>query len=299
MRGEVAVIRPGALIAVARAGVYTASSGETVSALDRILVALIDAEYPRHPFYGSRRRVVVLKAPGHAVNRQRVPRLMGILGLAGMAPGPATSDPHPAPQVYPDLRRGVAVTRPNPVWSTDLTSMRLTHGFAYRVAIVAGYARRVLAWQLSNTLAAGFCVDGLEDALRADGRPEIFHTAHGSQFTSAVFTGILLREGIAISMDGRGRALDNLFVERWWRRVKYEDLSLKRYASLSELLLGLTGDFACYHHERPHPSLGYLTPEAISRSRAGGGAKSVDRCGRAESELGPRQTAAIEVASTT
>ncbi len=297
--GEVAVIRPCAVIAVARAGVYTASSGETVSALDRILLAVIDAEYPRHPFYGSRRRVVVLKAPGHAVNRKRVPRLMGILGLAGMAPGPATSDPHPEHQVYPYLLRGVAVTRPNPVWSTDITSMRLTHGFAYLVAIVDGYARRVLAWRLSNTLAAGFCVDGLADALRAYGRPEIFNTDQGSQFTSAVFTGVLLREGIAISMDGRGRALDNLFVERLWRSVKYEDLSLKRYASLPELLLGLTEDFAFYNHERPHQSLGYLTPEVIYRSREGGGAKIVDRFGKAESELGQRQTAAIEVASTT
>jgi putative transposase len=297
--GEVAVIRQCALTGVARSGVYRASTDERVSALDQILLALIDAEYTRHPFYGSRRMVVFLKAQGHAVNRKRVQRLMGILGLAGMAPGPATSKPHPEHQVYPYLLRGVEVTRPNQVWSTDITDVRLAHGFAYLVAIVDWYARRVLAWRLSNTLEAGFCVDCLEDALRAHGRPEIFNTDQGSQFTSTAFTEVLLREGIAISMDGRGRALDNIFVERLWRSVKYEDIYLKRYASLPELLLGLTEYFAFYNGERPHQSLGYLTPEAVYRSGEGGGAKIVDRFGQADAELGQRQTAAIEDASTT
>ncbi len=297
--GEVAVIRQCALAGVARSGVYNRSTEEVVSEWDRMLLGLIDAEYTRHPFYGSRRMVVFLKTQGHVVNRKRVQRLMGILGLAGMAPGPATSAAHPEHTLYPYLLRGVDVTRPNQVWSTDITYVRLAHGFAYLVAIIDWYARRVLAWRLSNTLEAGFCVDCLEDALRAHGRPEIFNTDQGSQFTSAAFTGVLRREGIAISMDGRGRALDNVFVERLWRSVKYEDIYLKRYASLPELLLGLTEYFAFYNQELPHQSLGYLTPEAVYRSGDGGGAKIVDRFGKAESELGQRQTAAIEVASTT
>ncbi len=265
-----------------------------MSELDRILLALIDAEYTRHPFDGSRRLVVFLKAHGQAVNRKRVQRLMGILGLAGMAPGPATSAPHPEHTIYPSRLRGVEVTRPNQVWSTEITYVRLAPGFAYWVAIVDGYARRVLAWRLSNTLDAGFCVDCLEEALRAHGRPEIFNTDQGAPFTSAAFTGVLLREGIAISMDGRGRALDNIFVERLWRSVKDEDIY---YTSLPELLLGLTEYFAFYNGERPHQSLGYRTPEAVDRSGEGGGANIVDRFG--ETTRGQRQTAAIEVGSTT
>ena len=292
-----AVIRQCALAGVARSEVYTRSTEAVVSALDQMLLALIDAEYTRHPFDGSRRMVVFLKAQGQVVNRKRVQRLMGLLGLAGMAPGPATSAPHPEHPVYPSLLRGVDVTHPNQVWSTDITYVRLAHGFAYLVAIVDWYARRVLAWRLSNTLEAGFCVDCLEDALCAHGRPKIFNTDQGSPFTSAAFTGVLLREGIAISMDGRGRALDNIFVERLWRSVKYEDIDLKGDASLPELLLGLTDDFAFYNHERPHQSLGYLTPEAVYRSGEGGGAKIVDRFG--ETTLGQRQAAAIEVGSTT
>ena len=295
--GKVALIRQCALAGVARSGVYTGSTEAVVSERDQMLLGLIDAEYTRHPFYGSRRMVVFLKAQGHAVNRKRVQRLMGVLGLAGMAPGPQTSQSHPEHPVYPYLLRGVAVTRPNQVWSTDITYVRLAHGFAYLVAIVDWYARQVLAWRLSNTLETGFCVDCLEDALRAHGRPEIFNTDQGSQFTSAAFTGVLLREEIAISMDGRGRALDNIFVERLWRSVKYEDIYLKGYASLPELFLGLTDYFAFYNHERPHQSLGYLTPEAVYRSGEGGGAKIVDRFG--EITLGQRQAAAIEAGSTT
>lgn len=297
--GEVAVIRQCALAGVARSSVYRASSDEGVSALDQRLLALIDAEYTRHPFYGSRRMVVFLKAHGHVVNRKRVQRLMGILGLAGMAPGPATSTPHPEHPVYPYLLRGVEVTRPNQVWSTDITYVRLAHGFAYLVAIIDWYARRVLAWRLSNTLEAGFCVDCLEDALRAHGHPEIFNTDQGAQFTSTAFTGVLRREGIAISMDGRGRALDNIFVERLWRSVKYEDIYLKGYASLPELLLGLSAYFAFYNSERPHQSLGYLTPDAVYQSGTGGGAKIVDRFTKSEVQLGPRQTAVVEGGSTT
>ncbi len=274
-----AVSRQCALAGVARSWVYGASSGDALDALDLTLLGLIDAQYTQHPFYGSRRMVVWLREQGHAVNRKRVQRLMRLLGLAGMAPGPATSQPHPEHKIYPYLLRGVAVTRPNQVWSTDITYLRLAHGFAYLVAIIDWYSRRVLAWRLSNTLEAGFCVDCLEDALRVHGRPAVFNTDQGSQFTSAAFTGVLLDAGIAISMDGRGRALDNIFVERLWRTVKYEDVYIKGYASLPELLLGLTAYFAFYNGERPHQSLGYRTPDDVYRSEDGGGACIVDRFG--------------------
>ncbi len=206
---------------------------------------------------------------------------MRVLGLAGMAPGPATSQAHPEHKVYPYLLRGVAVVRPNQVWSSDITYIRLEHGFAYLVAVIDWYSRRVLSWRLSNTLEAGFCVECLEDALRTHGRPEIFNSDQGSQFTSDAFTGVLLDAGIAISMDGRGRALDNIFVERLWRSVKHEDVYLKGYATLPELLLGLTEYFAFYNGERPHQSLGNRTPEAVHRSGEGGGAVIADRFGSA------------------
>jgi putative transposase len=292
--GALAVSRQCALAGVTRSWVYAASAGD---ASDLVLLNLIDEQYTRRPFYGSRRMVVYLKAQGHAVNRKHVQRLMRVLGLAGMAPGPNTSKPHPEHKVYPYLLRGIEVTHPNQVWSTDITYVRLAHGFAYLVAIIDWYSRRVLAWRLSNTLEAGFCVDGLEEALRAHGRPEIFNTDQGSQFTSAAFTRILLDSEVNISMDGRGRALDNIFVERLWRSVKYEDIYLKGYASLPELFLGLTEYFAFYNHERPHQSLGYRTPEAVYHSGTGGGAKIVDRFGEAELKLGQRQTAAMEVDS--
>jgi putative transposase len=275
---ELAVSRQCDLAGVARSWVYGAV-GEVLDETDLLLLGLIDAQYTCRPFYGSRRMVLYLKEQGHAVNRKRVQRLMRVLGLAGMAPGPNTSRPHPEHKIYPYLLRGVAVVRPNQVWSTDITYIRLEHGFAYLVAIIDWYARRVLAWRISNTLEARFCVDCLEHALRTHGRPEVFNSDQGSQFTSAVFTKVLLDQGITISMDGRGRALDNIFVERLWRSVKYEDVYLKGYASMSELLLGLTEYFAFYNGERPHQSLGNRTPDAVYSSGEGGGASIVDRFG--------------------
>ena len=266
------------LAGVARSWVY-AAVGEALDATDLRLLGLIDAQYTRRPFYGSRRMVVYLRDQGHAVNRKRVQRLMRVLGLAGMAPGPHTSRPHPEHKIYPYRLRGGAVVRPNQVWSTDITYIRLAQGFAYLVAVIDWYARRVLAWRIANTLEAGFCVACLEDALRTHGRPEVFNSDQGSQFTSAAFTQVLLDQGITISMDGRGRALDNIFVERLWRSVKYEDVYLKGYASISELLLGLTEYFAFYNGERPHQALGNRTPNAVYHAGAGGGASIVDRFG--------------------
>jgi len=241
------------------------------------LLALIDAEYTRHPFYGSRKMVVYLCNLGHWVNRKRVQRLMGMLGLAGMAPGPDTSRPHPQHKVYPYLLRGMEIDRPNQVWSTDITYIRLSRGFVYLVAVIDWYSRKVLAWRVSNTLDSGFCVDCLRQALQAYGNPEIFNSDQGSQFTSEAFTEVLKGLGIDISMDGRGRALDNIFVERLWRSVKYEDVYLKGYAGVPELLLGLADYFEFYNSERFHQSLDYLTPDEVYRTASGGGAKIVDK----------------------
>jgi putative transposase len=272
------VSRQCALAGVHRSGVY-AYHGQTdkgLSELDQCLLRLIDVEYTKRPFYGSRRMVAILRRQGYEVNRKRIQRLMRVLGLAGMAPGPQTSKPHPQHKIYPYLLRGLAIVRPNQVWSTDITYVRLAQGFAYLVAIIDWYSRRVLAWRLSNTLEAGFCIDCLEDALRNHGVPEIFNTDQGAQFTSNDFTGVLHKAAIRISMDGRGRALDNIFVERLWRSVKWEDIYPKGYERIPELHSGLTEYFSFYNSERPHQSLGYRTPDEVHRSAQGGGVVVAD-----------------------
>ncbi len=213
-----AVARQCELAGVARATFYGRQTPREESEEDLLLCGLIDEEYTRRPFYGSRRMVAYLARQGYAVNRKRVQRLMRLMSLAGMAPGPSTSVTYPGHQVYPYLLRGIEVSRPNQVWSTDITYIRLARGFVYLVAIIDWYSRRVLAWRISNSMDTSFCVDCLEDALSRVGKPEIFNSDQGSQFTSAGFTDILKRAGIAISMDGRGRALDNIFVERLWQR---------------------------------------------------------------------------------
>jgi len=266
-----------ALAGVCRATIYAQQKPRTVDEDDLLLSVLIDEEYTRRPFYGSRKMVVFLKTIGYSVNRKRVQRLMRQMSLAGMAPGPNTSRPHPLHKVYPYLLRGVSVVRPNQVWSTDITYIRLSHGFSYLVAIIDWYSRRVLSWRISNTMDAVFCVDCLEEALRIHGKPEIFNSDQGSQFTSDAFTGVLNRENIVISMDGRGRAFDNIFVERLWRSVKHEDVYLKGYTSMCELEIGLTEYFTFYNGERPHQSLGHKTPDVVYRTAIGGGALIVDK----------------------
>jgi len=226
------------------------------------------------------------------------------MGLAGMAPGPHTSQPHPQHKVYPYLLRGLAISRPNQVWSTDVTYLRLAQGFAYLVAIIDWYSRKVLSWRLSNTLEATFCVDCLEAAISRYGRAEIFNSDQGVQFTATAFTDVLKREGIQISMDGRGRALDNLFVERLWRRLKDEDIYLKDYASMADLTLGLREYFAFYNEARPHQALGNWTPEKVYQTGQQGGARIGDRFpgaasrGRENEEPGPRRAAAGKTEST-
>ena len=194
-----------------------------------------------------------------------------------MAPGPHTSKPHPQHKIYPYLLRGIEICRPNQVWSSDITYIRLPRGFVYLVAIIDWYSRKVLAWRLSNTMDASFCVDCLEEAIQSYGLPNIFNSDQGSQFTSEAFTGVLIQNRITISMDGRGRALDNIFVERLWRTVKYEDVYLKKYDGLQDLLIGLTQYFVFYNQERYHQSLGYKTPHEVYQTAIGGGAKIIDK----------------------
>jgi putative transposase len=296
-----ALTRQCELLGVARSTVYAPQRVTAPDEEELMLLGLIDAEYTRHPFYGSRKIRAYLHGLGHIINRKHVQRLMGVLGLAGMAPGPPTSRAHPRHKVYPYLLRGVDVVRPDQVWSTDITYIRLAHGFVYRVAVIDWYSRKVLAWRVSNTLESGFCVDCLEQALRAYGMPEIFNTDQGCQFTSEAFTGVLKARGIAISMDGRGRALDNIFVERLWRSVKYEDVYLKGYATLPDLRLGLTEYFVFYNTERTHQSLDYGTPDVVYHTANGGGARIVDKFSETEKltveigvTTGQRRSAASE-----
>lgn len=283
MDADVATTRQCELAGVSRATLYAHRTAKVADADDLLLSRLIDEEYTRHPFYGTRRMVVIVsKAVGYRVNRKRVQRLMRQMGLAGMAPGPNTSKAHPQHQVYPYLLRGLQINRPNQVWSTDITYIRLAHGFVYLVAMMDWYSRKVLSWRISNSMDASFCVDCLEEALRNYGKPEIFNSDQGSQFTSADFTGVLKREEIEISMDGRGRAFDNIFVERLWRNVKYEDIYIKGYATVGELLLGLSEYFALYNSERPHQSLKYKTPDVVYASASGGGALIVEKYAKKE-----------------
>jgi putative transposase len=223
--------------------------------------------------------VVFLVRLGHDIKRRGVQKLMRAMGLVGMAPGPNTSLAQPEHKVYPYLLRGVPVVRPNQVWSTDITYIRLDHGFAYLVAIIDWYSRRVLSWRISNSMDAVFCVDCLEEALRHHGTPEVFNSDQGSQFTSLAFTDVIKRAGVVISMDGRGRAFDNIFVERLWRSVKYEDIYLKGYATMGELVIGLNAYFAFYNEERPHQSLANQTPDAVYQTASGGGAMILEKYG--------------------
>jgi putative transposase len=279
--GTVSVVRQCVLAGVSRATVYAQQKPRLVDESNLLLSHLIDEEYTRHPFYGSRKMVVFLKTAGYPVNRKRVQGLMRNMGLVGMAPGPNTSRPHPEHKVYPYLLRGVIISRRDQVWSTDITYIRLAHGFAYLVVVIDWYSRRVLSWRISNSMDTEFCVNCLEEALRRYGKPEIFNSDQGSQFTSDAFTGVLKREGIAISMDGRGRVFDNIFVERLWRTVKHEDVYLKGYATMIELRIGLAEYFTFYNGERPHQSLGQKTPEVVYKTASDGGAMIIDKYPRA------------------
>ena len=267
------------LLKITRSVVYAQKkrSDNAVDETESMLLQLLDEEYILHPFYGSRRMTKYLCGLGHKINRKRVQRLMKTLGLVGMAPGPNTSKAHPQHKIYPYLLRGVDITQPNQVWSTDITYSRLPGGFVYLVAIIDWYSRRVLSWRISNTMDTRFCIDCLEEAIKAYGVPEILKTDQGAQFTSDALTNVLIKNGVSISMDGRGRALDNIFVERLWRAVKYEEVYLKQHDNVQSLLMGLTDYFVFYNQERSHQSLGYETPDTVYQTAMGGGVKIVDK----------------------
>jgi putative transposase len=225
---------------------------------------LLDEQYTRCPFYGVRRMTAWLRQQGQRVSEKRVRRLLRKMGLLAIYPKPALSQAAMSAKLYPYLLRGVEIERVNQVWSTDITYIRLLSGFSYLVAIMDWYSRYVLAWELSNSLESSFCVAALERALQ-QGEPEVFNSDQGAQFTSLVFTERLLQRGISISMDGRGRALDNIFVERLWRNVKYEEVYLKDYRTAPDAIRGLGRYFEFYNYERLHQSLNYKTPVAVYR----------------------------------
>jgi len=249
-----------AALGLARSSYYHTPAGESDYNLH--LMRLIDEQYLKQPAFGMGQMTQWLRNQGHPVNHKRIARLMRLMGLQGAVPGPHTSQPHPMNPVYPYLLRGMELTHSQLVWSTDITYVPMATGFMYLVAVIDWFSRYVLSWALSNTLDARFCIDALKAAFR-HGEPCIFNTDQGSQFTSREFTGQLLQRQILISMDGRGRALDNVFIERLWRTVKYEDIYLRGYETVPELERGLQNFFHFYNHERPHSALQGKTPHQV------------------------------------
>jgi putative transposase len=232
---------------------------------DLRLMRRIDEQYLKTPFFGSRRMAVTLGGPGEPVNRKRVQRLMRVMGIEALHPRPHTTIAAAGAKAYPYLLRDRVLTRIDEVWSSDITYVPMRRGFMYLTAVIDWFSRYVLSWRLSNTLDGGFCLEALDEAL-SRGRPEVFNTDQGSQFTSREYTGRLEGAGVAVSRDGRGRALDNVFVERLWRSVKYEDIYIKDYERVSELAAGLTAYFRFYDEDRPHQSLNYRTPGEVYRT---------------------------------
>jgi putative transposase len=256
------------LLGLSRSSLYYEPAAEPAENLR--LMRLIDEEYTAHPFLGSRRLTKWLLERGEEVNRKRVQRLMRVMGLEAIYPKPKLSASGRGHRIYPYLLRNVSIVRPDQVWSTDITYVPLASGFMYLAAIIDWYSRYVLAWRLSNTLDGSFCLEMLEEAL-SRGRPEVFNTDQGVQFTAQAWTGRLESAGVAVSMDGKGRCLDNVFVERLWRTVKYEDIYLWRYEGVVELQRGLGRYFPYYNEERLHQALEYRTPAAVyGQGRAGG-----------------------------
>ena len=246
------------LLGLARSSLYYASVRN--DAEDLALMRLLDEEYTRHPFYGVRRMTLWLQHRGWPVGLKRVRRLLRLMGLEAIYPKPRLSVPAPGHRIYPYLLRDLAVVRPNQVWSTDITYIRMARGFAYLMAIMDWFSRYVPAWRLSTTLETDFCVEALDEALGRHAAPAIFNSDQGSQFTSEAFTDRLLRQGVRISMDGRGRAFDNIFIERLWRTVKYEEVYLRDYESVPHARESLDAYFTFYNGERPHQALNNATP---------------------------------------
>jgi len=251
------------LLSISRSGLYYRPKGPSDKELD--LMRMIDCQYLLTPFYGARKMAAWLKSRGHVVSRKRVRRLMRLMGLRAVYRRPRTSTPAQGHKVYPYLLREMQITRPNQAWAADITYIPMERGFMYLVAIMDWHSRYVLAWRLSNSLDADFCIDALEEALRK-GRPDIFNTDQGSQFTDDGFSGLLERHRVRISMDGKGRYTDNLFIERLWRTVKYEEVYLKAYKDGRDARAGIREYFNFYNTERPHQALGYRTPAEVFAS---------------------------------
>jgi putative transposase len=256
------------LLGLSRSSLYYEPAAETADNVQ--LMGLIDREYTARPFLGSRRLTEWLIGRGESVNRKRVQRLLRVMGLEAIYPKPKLSAAGRGHQIYPYLLRGVSIERPDQVWSTDITYVPLACGFMYLAAILDWFSRYVIAWRLSNTLDGSFCLEMLDEAL-SGGKPEVFNTDQGVPFTAAAWTGRLEKAGVAVSMDGRGRWLDNVFVERLWRSVKYEDIYLWRYEAVPQLQQGLGRYFPYYNEARPHQSLEYRTPASVYRQRRTGG----------------------------
>lgn len=248
------------LLGLSRSSYYYQAQHEHAYNLE--LMRLIDEQYTHRPFFGGRRMTDYLRRQGHMVNHKRVERLMRLMGLEAIYPKPKTSQAHAEHPKYPYLLRGLVIERPDQVWCSDVTYIRLVEGFLYLVAVMDWYSRYVLAWRLSNTLDASFCIEALEEAL-SKGQPEIFNTDQGVQFTSTGFTSRLVEAQVWISMDGRGRCFDNIMVERLWRSVKYEEVYLKDYQQVGDATRGLGDYFPFYNSERGHQSLDYRTPYEV------------------------------------
>ena len=261
------VERQCALLGLARSTFYYVSVRDGTE--DEVLMRLLDEQYTKRPFFGVRRMTDWLQTEGWPVGRKRVRRLLRTMGLEAIYPKPRLSVPAPGHRIYPYLLRGVAVTRPNQVWSTDITYIRMARGFVYLTAILDWYSRYVLSWRLSTALDADFCIEALDEALGRHGRPEIFNSDQGAQFTSDAFTGRLLESSVRISMDGRGRVFDNIFIERLWRSVKYEEVYLHDYTSVPHARENLGAYFTFYNEQRPHQALDYTPPERCYREHLG------------------------------
>jgi putative transposase len=254
------------LLKVARSTLYYRPV--SASADDLAVMRRIDELHLEYPFYGSRRMAVVLRDDGWVVNRKRAQRLMRVMGLEAIYQKPNTSRPHPDHEVYPYLLRGLIIDRPNQVWCADITYVPMAKGFVYLVAVMDWFSRRVLAWRLSITMETDFCVEALREAMDRHGRPEIFNTDQGVQFTSAAFLDEISNHGVRISMDGKGRFLDNIFIERLWRSLKYEEVYIKAYGSVAEARQGIGGWLGFYNEKRPHQALGYRTPRVVHEGAA-------------------------------
>jgi putative transposase len=256
---QLSIVRQCELVSISRSGFYDRPAGETP--LNLALMRLIDVQFLETPWYGSRQMARHLRREGYTVGRKRVRRLMARMGLAPIYQQPRTTVPHPEHRVYPYLLRDLVIERPNQVWCADLTYIPMRRGFLYLVAVMDWATRKVLSWRVSNTMDVEFCLDALEEALARFGKPEIFNTDQGSQFTSPRFTGVLQEAGIRISMHGRGRWLDNVFIERLWRSLKYECVYLHAFETGSELRAGLARWIGYYNAQRPHSTLAGRTPD--------------------------------------